>query len=91
MVLPANTPGILTGKRVLYCMKGVPHRVVPAKRGILLPQCYFCGEVPSQGIHGGVIIKKAFICSACEENIVNLKVGSTNYRAVVNKLKEILG
>ena len=43
------------------------------------------------GIHGGVMIKKAFICSACEQDIVNLQVDSTNYRAVINKLKEILG
>jgi hypothetical protein len=37
------------------------------------------------------MIKKAFICSACEQDIVNLQVGSSNYRAVINKLKEILG
>jgi len=76
---------------MLCQMKGQRHGFVPAGRGILLPRCYFCGEVPPQGIHGGMIIKKAFICSACEEEIVHLQVGSTNYRRVVNKLREILG
>ncbi|MGB4018561.1 MAG: sigma factor G inhibitor Gin [Syntrophomonadaceae bacterium] len=72
-------------------MKGKPRQHTPSGGGTLLPRCYFCGEVPALGIHGGVMIKKAFICSACEQDIVNLQVDSTNYRAVINKLKEILG
>lgn len=72
-------------------MKEDNYQVNPAERGILLPRCYLCGEVPSLGIHGGVIIRKAFICSACEQDIVNLEVGSTHYQMVINKLKKILG
>lgn len=59
-------------------------------RGQLLPRCYFCGEVPREGIHGGVIIKRAFICHSCEEQIIDLEVGSLHYREVIDKLKEIL-
>lgn len=59
-------------------------------KGVLLPRCCFCGEVPAQGIRGGVIIKKAFICMSCEQDIINLEVGSSNYRVVINKIKEIL-
>lgn len=72
-------------------MKGKSHQLTPSRGGNLLPRCYFCGEVPTLGIHGGVMIKKAFICSACEQDIVHLQVGSTDYRVVINKLKEILG
>jgi|LSQX01.2.fsa_nt_gb hypothetical protein len=72
-------------------MKGKSHQLTSGGGGNLLPRCYFCGEVPAQGIHGGVMIKKAFICSACEQDIVHLQVGSTDYRVVINKLKEILG
>lgn len=64
---------------------------VSSGRGILLPRCYLCGEVPSQGIHGGVMIRKAFICCDCEQDIVHMEVGSNHYQIVINKLREILG
>jgi len=72
-------------------MKEVHQLMVPSARGVLLPRCYLCGEVPSQGIHGGVKIRKAFICCECEQDIVNMEVGSIYYQTVINKLKEILG
>lgn len=62
---------------------------VDSPGGILLPRCCFCSQVPREGIHGGMIIRKAFICCACEQEIVNLDVGSNQYQMVVNKLKEI--
>lgn len=67
------------------------HRPVQddSPRGILLPRCSFCSQVPKDGIRGGMMIRKAFICYACEQEIVNLEVGSHRYQTVVNKLKEI--
>lgn len=62
---------------------------VDSPGGILLPRCSFCSQVPKDGIHGGMMIRKAFICYACEQEIVSLDVGSNRYQLVVNKLKEI--
>jgi len=71
-------------------MKEKHRPISPPEKGILLPRCYLCGEVPSQGIHGGVKIRKAFICSDCEQDIVHMEVGSVPYQTVINKLREIL-
>mgnify|MGYP000894033453 CR=1 FL=1 len=58
-------------------------------KGILLPRCYFCGQVPDEGIRGGVIIKKAFICRQCETQIVDLQIGSPVYEIVIKKIKKL--
>jgi len=79
----------MTEKRKFGTMREAYQLMVPSARGILLPRCYLCGEVPSQGIHGGMTIRKAFICCDCEQDIVHMEVGSIQYQTVVNKLKEL--
>lgn len=58
--------------------------------GMLLPRCYFCGEVPPGGIRGGIKVKKAFICVKCEKEIVSLKVGAPGYNEFLEKIKRVL-
>lgn len=58
--------------------------------GELLPRCYFCGEVPAEGIRGGIKVKKAFICMKCEKEIVLLKVGAPGYQELMEKIKRVL-
>ncbi|HEX3011770.1 MAG TPA: sigma factor G inhibitor Gin [Syntrophomonadaceae bacterium] len=59
-------------------------------KGVLLPRCHFCGEVPPGGIRGGIKVKKAFICIKCEEEIVSLQVGAPGYSELLEKLKRVL-
>lgn len=58
--------------------------------GVLLPRCYFCSEVPPEGIRGGIKLKKAFICRRCEKEIVSLQVGAPGYQELLEKLKRVL-
>lgn len=58
--------------------------------GVLLPRCYFCGEVPPGGIRGGIKVKKAFICIKCEKEIVALQVGAPGYHELLEKIKQVL-
>jgi hypothetical protein len=58
--------------------------------GILLPRCRVCNKVPAQGIHGGIRLRKAFICSKCEQEITCIDVGSAKYHILVEKIKIIL-
>lgn len=55
---------------------------------IVLPVCYICGQVPDQGIRSVIKVGKALICLACEREIVNLEVGSSQYGLIMNKIKK---
>ena len=59
-------------------------------KGVLLPRCYICGEVPEEGIRGGIKLKRAFICTRCEQDIIAADVGSSQYRRLLEKIKMIL-
>jgi hypothetical protein len=59
-------------------------------RGVLLPRCSLCAEVPEQGIKGGIKLKKAFICNQCEEKISHAEMDSDYYEILIEKLKDIL-
>jgi hypothetical protein len=58
-------------------------------RGILLPRCHICNQVPERGIRGGIRVKKAFICSKCEQEMVFMKVGTRAYLKLIEKIKQI--
>jgi len=59
-------------------------------KGILLPRCIMCGQVPQGGIRGGIRIKKAFICTPCEQQLIHSDVGSIKYQILLEKIKQIL-
>lgn len=61
-----------------------------SQNAVLLPRCHFCGKVPVAGIKGGWKIKKVFICWECENKIINLDIGSSDYMQVVEKLRKII-
>ncbi len=59
-------------------------------KGQLLPRCALCEEVPLRGIMGGYLIKGLFLCETCEKEILNLKVGSSQYEFYLQKIKKLL-
>jgi hypothetical protein len=58
--------------------------------GIVLPRCRICNQVPLKGIHGGIRLKRAFICAQCEKELTYIDVGSANYQIILEKIKNIL-
>lgn len=60
------------------------------KKGILLPRCCFCKQVPEDGICGGIKLKKGFLCKNCEWEIINVELGSSHYQEVLEKIKNLL-
>lgn len=63
--------------------------LVQEKMGKLLPCCSVCGQVPSQGIHGGIKLKNFFLCRECEWAILTAEVGSPDYEMLMDKLRNI--
>jgi hypothetical protein len=60
-----------------------------APKGILLPRCHICSQVPAEGFRSGIRIKKAFICKQCETDIINMDMASARYELIMNKIKSI--
>lgn len=56
---------------------------------IILPRCVFCENVPVKGIKGGYLLKKHFICSACEQMLLKVQVGSPAYETFVVGIKKL--
>jgi superfamily II helicase len=67
----------------------VPTISEPARANIL-PRCTICNQIPKEGIRGGIKLKKAFICTRCEQDIANVDVGSASYQILLEKIKRIL-
>jgi Inhibitor of sigma-G Gin. len=59
-------------------------------QAVLLPRCTLCGEVPPAGIRGGIKLRKAFICTSCEQQLIHSDVGSTKYHEFLEKIKQLL-
>lgn len=56
-------------------------------KAVVLPVCSLCDNVPTNGIRDGIKLKKLFICSTCEYEIVNMEVGSEGYEKLLEKIK----
>ena len=59
----------------------------------LLPHCMICGEIPENGIMGGIFVQRQFLCDDCEQAIVALDgdaVPYEEYLAMAEKLKKII-
>lgn len=59
-------------------------------KALLLPICAICGEVPEQGIAGGYMLNKSFICNGCEERIINTEIGTRQYQEILKLIKKII-
>lgn len=59
------------------------------EKGLLLPRCSFCGNVPAEGIHGGLKLKRLFVCRECEREILTLEVGTPAYDELMKKIKSL--
>lgn len=60
------------------------------EKAVLLPRCAICEEVPFEGIKGGYLINKYFVCTKCEQKIINTEVGSTAYHEILELVKRII-
>ena len=71
----------------MFYMEALPEQ---QKMGKLLPCCSVCGQVPAQGIHGGLKLKNFFICRECEWAILTAEVGSPDYETLMDKLRKMV-
>jgi hypothetical protein len=59
--------------------------------GKLLPICFLCNKVPSEGIRDGFFLKGIFICTTCEKELINSKPEEKeDYMLTIAKLRRIL-
>lgn len=56
---------------------------------IVLPRCSICNQVPVEGLRDVIKVGKAWICKKCEQEIVNLEVGSPKYGLILDKIKRV--
>lgn len=57
----------------------------------VLPICILCNTVPEEGIRSGFFLKGIFICSCCENELINSRPENTEkYREAITKLRKIL-
>jgi hypothetical protein len=59
------------------------------KKGVLLPVCMICEQTPPRGIAGGIVVSGCFLCTACEKEIVQTRVGDRRYCDIKEKIKKI--
>lgn len=57
----------------------------------VLPVCFLCNKVPEEGIRGGFFLRGIFICSKCEEELINSRPEKREeYMLTIAKLRNIL-
>lgn len=59
------------------------------KKGVLLPICVICEQTPPRGIAGGIVVSGCFLCTVCEKEIVETRVGDSRYGDIKEKIKRI--
>lgn len=59
------------------------------RKGNILPVCSICNQVPDLGIKGVIRMGKAWICLACEQEIIHLEVGSPGYGLMIEKIRRV--
>ncbi|KKM12887.1 hypothetical protein SY88_01320 [Clostridiales bacterium PH28_bin88] len=62
--------------------KGVPQ---------LLPVCLLCEKTPEQGIRGGILVSRRFLCEQCQKEIIGLNAGDARYPRLIERLKRLWG
>lgn len=57
----------------------------------VLPVCFLCKKVPDEGIRSGFFLKGIFICSKCEQELINSQPEKREeYMLTIAKLRNIL-
>ncbi|HAF17016.1 MAG TPA: inhibitor of sigma-G Gin [Peptococcaceae bacterium] len=48
-----------------------------------------CEQTPPRGIAGGIVVSGCFLCTGCEKEIVETRVGDSRYCDIKEKIKRI--
>lgn len=57
----------------------------------ILPVCFLCNLVPKEGIRSGFFLKGFFICSRCEQDLINFNADDAeSYKFILDKLRAVL-
>lgn len=56
----------------------------------IYPKCCLCGCTPSKGLYDGLRLNGKFICSDCEEHIMEVEIGSEEYYRSIQNMRAIL-
>jgi superfamily II helicase len=56
---------------------------------VVLPRCCVCNQVPAEGIKAVIRVGNAWICNQCEQEIVQLEVGSPDYGVILDKIRRV--
>lgn len=63
----------------------------PEEKRKVLPVCFLCHQVPQDGIRSGFFLRGIFICSKCEEELINSRPEQREeYMLTIAKLRKIL-
>lgn len=55
----------------------------------LFPQCLICNQTPVQGIGGGILLCKQFLCDACQDKMVSCSIDEPFYLQACERLKTL--
>lgn len=57
----------------------------------VLPVCFLCCRVPPEGLKNGFFLRGLFICSECEQKLINRKPEEKEeYMLTIAKLRNVL-
>ncbi|NLI91706.1 MAG: hypothetical protein GX434_05715 [Peptococcaceae bacterium] len=56
----------------------------------VFPKCVICGNHPENGLYDGIRLASRFICSVCEDNIIQSNAHTNEYQDIVQAVKRIL-
>lgn len=59
------------------------------KMGKLIPVCFFCEEIPTQGFASGIFLFKKFLCTKCQEKILDVASDDEEYELVLQKVRQL--
>ncbi len=58
-------------------------------QAMILPVCSICSRVPIEGISGVIRVGRAWICRSCEQEIMDLEVGSPKYGVMIERIRRV--
>lgn len=58
-------------------------------QAMILPVCSICSQIPIEGIRGVIRVGRAWICRFCEQEIMDLEVGSPKYGVMIERIRRV--